>query len=74
MLTFEDKHLKRFSRACTGRSFSKGDYILRQGDDGTELDIATHGIGDILGEMSVIDGAERTAYLVLEMRVEYASW
>ena len=38
-----DRNLRRLSRACTARSFTAGDYVVRQGDEGLGLFIITSG-------------------------------
>ena len=38
--------------------------IRKTREDGTSVEIATHGAGEFFGEMSVIDGAKRTADVV----------
>ena len=79
-----ERHIKRLAKVCTKRSFSPGDYMLRQNDDGVglfvitsgrvkvvkktddgkEIDIASHGPGEFLGELAVLDGAKRTASVI----------
>jgi CRP-like cAMP-binding protein len=71
---------------CSERSFKKGDYLVRQGDEGVGMfiivsgrvkvvketqggesfDIASHGPGEFIGEMSVLDGAPRSASVVAQ--------
>jgi len=51
--------------------------ITKTTGDGTEIDIATHGPGDFIGEFSVLDGAKRTASVVALEKTECAlltSW
>ena len=92
-----ERFLRGLSRSCTERSFSKGEYLVKQGDEGVGLFIITggrvrvekagggketlliaeHGPGDVVGEMSVIDGAPRSAsVLALEdtETLALASW
>lgn len=38
--------------------------VVKNTDEGAHLEIAEHGPGDVLGEMSVLDGATRTADVV----------
>jgi len=38
--------------------------IVKHTKDGSDLEIATHGSGEFIGEMSVLDGAVRTANVV----------
>ena len=38
--------------------------ITKTTGDGSQIDIATHGPGDFIGELSVLDGAKRTASVI----------
>ncbi len=38
--------------------------VVKETKDGRSLDIATHGAGEFIGEMSVLDGAVRTASVI----------
>jgi CRP-like cAMP-binding protein len=38
--------------------------VVKTNEKGERLDIATHGPGEVIGEMSVLDGANRTADVV----------
>jgi CRP-like cAMP-binding protein len=38
--------------------------VVKTNDKDERLDIATHGAGEVIGEMSVLDGANRTADVV----------
>jgi CRP-like cAMP-binding protein len=92
-----DRNLKLLAKSCTNRTFDKGEYLVKQNDDGiglfviisgkvkvtkktgagSEIDIATHGPGDFIGEFSVLDGAKRTASVVALEKTECAlltSW
>jgi len=75
------RNLKAIAAMCSERSFKRGDYLVRQGDEGVGMfiivsgrvkvvketqagesfDIASHGPGEFIGEMSVLDGAPRSA-------------
>ncbi len=51
--------------------------IEKTNEDGTVMTIAHHGPGEVIGEMSVIDGAPRTASVIAEEPTEclvLASW
>ncbi len=51
--------------------------VTKTTGDGSEIDIATHGPGDFIGELSVLDGAKRTASVVALEKTECAlltSW
>lgn len=51
--------------------------VTKRTGDGTEIDIATHGPGDFIGEFSVLDGAKRTASVIALEKTECAlltSW
>ena len=51
--------------------------VTKTTGDGSEIDIATHGPGDFIGELSVLDGAKRTASVVAVEKTECAlltSW
>ena len=38
--------------------------IVKTNEKGERLELATHGAGEVIGELSVLDGAERTADVV----------
>ena len=38
--------------------------VVKTNEQGERLDIATHGGGEVIGEMSVLDGANRTADVI----------
>lgn len=40
--------------------------IVKTNESGKRLDLATHGPGEVIGEMSVLDGAPRTADVIAE--------
>lgn len=40
--------------------------IVKTNDRGERLELATHGAGEVVGEMSVLDGALRTADVIAE--------
>ncbi len=40
--------------------------VEKRSEDGTEIHLATHGPGEVVGEMSVIDGATRSASVIAE--------
>jgi CRP-like cAMP-binding protein len=40
--------------------------VVKTNESGKRLDIATHGPGEVIGEMSVLDGAPRTADVIAE--------
>ena len=51
--------------------------VMKTTADGKEIDIATHGAGEFIGEFSVLDGAKRTANVVAIEKTEcvlLASW
>ena len=51
--------------------------VRKTTDDGREIEIATHGPGEFVGEFSVLDGAKRTASVVAVEPTEcivLASW
>ncbi len=51
--------------------------IEKRADDGSTMNIAAHGPGEVVGEMSVLDGAVRTADVVAVEATEclvLASW
>ncbi len=51
--------------------------VTKSTGDGSEIEIATHGPGDFIGEFSVLDGAKRTASVVALEKTECAlltSW
>jgi len=73
----DGKNLKAILKACTERSFAVGEqgtpgiglFIIVDGKvtvektlrDGKVIHISDNGQGDVIGEMSVLDGAMRTA-------------
>ncbi|WP_455382790.1 Crp/Fnr family transcriptional regulator [Salinispira pacifica] len=51
--------------------------IVKQLDEDSQIEIATHGPGEVIGEMAVLDGAPRTANVVAEEETTclvLASW
>ena len=51
--------------------------IEKRSDDGSTVNLATHGPGEVVGEMSVLDGAVRTADVIAIEETEclvLASW
>ena len=93
----DERGLKLLAKSVKKRTFEKGEYLVKQGDDGiglfiimsgkvkvtkktgdgSEIDIATHGPGDFIGEFSVLDGAKRTASVSALEKTECAlltSW
>ena len=38
--------------------------VVKTNDEGERLELATHGPGEVIGEMSVLDGANRTADVI----------
>lgn len=40
--------------------------VVKTNDRGERLELATHGPGEVVGEMSVLDGAQRTADVLAE--------
>ena len=51
--------------------------VTKTTGDGKEMEIATHGPGEFIGELSVLDGAKRTANVVAIEKTEcvlLASW
>ena len=80
------RFLEGLGKACTERTFNKGDVIVRQGNPGvglfiiskgavkvvktneagSQFEVGRHGPGDVIGEMSVIDGAPRSADVIAE--------
>ncbi|MBT3276250.1 MAG: cyclic nucleotide-binding domain-containing protein [Spirochaetales bacterium] len=51
--------------------------IVKKTDDGREIEIATHGSGEFIGELAVLDGAKRTASVIAAEESEclvLASW
>ena len=51
--------------------------VVKSTADGKEIEIATHGPGEFIGELSVLDGAKRTANVLAVEKTEcilLASW
>lgn len=51
--------------------------VKKKLNDGTEIEVAKNGTGEVIGEMSVLDGATRTASIIAETAVKclvLSSW